>query len=171
MAWPLIWYYLIPLYMFIWVVTGQGHSALCCRWVRVRFITSIPVNLYIRPCSFETFYRTAGPSRKAWYWNHGLRWQTSLVCSSCDKWHAVYSIRDCRNVCCAAVLFFRTCCFEVLYSHNCGTSSIFVSQMAVGFWHSIRTEVSLGFFVIKTRNPLFHPFVQNTEYRNFIVYE
>ena len=51
MAWPLIWYYLIDLYMFIWVVTGQGphqgHWALCCLWVRVMFITSIRVNLYI----------------------------------------------------------------------------------------------------------------------------
>ena len=51
-AWPLIWYYLIALYMFIWVVTGQGphqgHWALCCLWVRVMFITSIRVNLYIR---------------------------------------------------------------------------------------------------------------------------
>ncbi len=56
MAWPLIWYYLIALYMFIWVVTGQGphqgHWALCCLWVRVMFITSIRVNLYIRPCIF-----------------------------------------------------------------------------------------------------------------------
>ena len=37
MAWPLIWYYLIALHMFIWVVTGQsphqGHWALCCQWV------------------------------------------------------------------------------------------------------------------------------------------
>ena len=37
MAWPLIWYYLIPLYMFIWVVMGQSphqcHWALCCLWV------------------------------------------------------------------------------------------------------------------------------------------
>ena len=54
MAWPLIWYYLIALYMFIWVVTGQGphqgHWALCC--LRVMFITSIRVNLYIRPGIF-----------------------------------------------------------------------------------------------------------------------
>ena len=56
MAWLLIWYYLIALYMFIWVVTGQGphqgHWALCCLWVRVMFITSVRVNLYIRPCIF-----------------------------------------------------------------------------------------------------------------------
>ena len=56
MAWPPIWYYLIALYMFIWVVTGQGphqgHWALCCLWMRVMFITSIRVNLYIRPCIF-----------------------------------------------------------------------------------------------------------------------
>ena len=56
MACPLIWYYFIALYMFIWVVTGQGphqgHWALCCLWVRVMFITSIHVNLYIRPCIF-----------------------------------------------------------------------------------------------------------------------
>ena len=52
MAWPLIWYYLIALYMFIWVVTGQGHWALYCLWVKAMFITSIRVNLYIRPCIF-----------------------------------------------------------------------------------------------------------------------
>ena len=37
MAWQLIWYYLIALYMFICVVTGQGPhrvTALCCLWVR-----------------------------------------------------------------------------------------------------------------------------------------
>ena len=50
MAWPLIWYYFIALYMFIWVATGQGHWALYCLWVRVMFITSISVNFYIRPC-------------------------------------------------------------------------------------------------------------------------
>ena len=37
MAWPLIWYYLIALYMFIWVVMGQsphqGHWAMCCLWM------------------------------------------------------------------------------------------------------------------------------------------
>ena len=27
---------------------------------------------------------------------------------------------------------------------NCGTSSIFMSQMAVGFWNAIRTDVSFG---------------------------
>ena len=36
--------------------------------------------------------RTAGPSHKALYWNHGLRWQTSLVYRSCGKWHAICSI-------------------------------------------------------------------------------
>ena len=71
------------------------------------FITSIRVNLYIRPgisCvhfSNETFYRTAGPSHQAW--NHVLMFD-----------------------------FFRTC------TANCGTSSIFMSQMA------IRTDVSFG---------------------------
>ena len=56
------------------------------RWARM-FITSIRVNLYIRPyifvCAFLSCVcislarrftdRTAEPSHKAWYWNHGLR--------------------------------------------------------------------------------------------------
>ena len=37
MAWPLIWYCLITLYMFIWVVTGQGphqvtECGVVCEW-------------------------------------------------------------------------------------------------------------------------------------------
>ena len=42
---------------------------------------------------------------------------------------------------------------------NCGMSSIFKSQMAVGFSNAIRTDVSFGVFIINARNPLFHPFV------------
>ena len=50
MAWPLIWYYLIALYMFIWVVTGQGphqvtERCVVCEWelclFRVRVLTFI----------------------------------------------------------------------------------------------------------------------------------
>ena len=33
-------------------VSTSGHWALCCLWVRVMLITSIRVNLYIRPCIF-----------------------------------------------------------------------------------------------------------------------
>ena len=50
MAWPLIWYYLIALYMLIWVVTGQSphqvteHCVVCerelCLW-RVYVLTFI----------------------------------------------------------------------------------------------------------------------------------
>ena len=37
MAWPLIWYYFTALYMFIWVVTGQGphqvtERCVVCEW-------------------------------------------------------------------------------------------------------------------------------------------
>ena len=38
---------------------------------------------------------------------------------------------------------------------SCGTSSIFKSQMAVGFWNAIRTEVSFGVFIINKKNPFF----------------
>ena len=50
MAWPLIWYYLIALYMFIWVVTGQGphqvtERCVVCEWelclLRVYVLTFI----------------------------------------------------------------------------------------------------------------------------------
>ena len=44
---------------------------------------------------------------------------------------------------------------------SCGTSPIFISQMAVGFSlnAAIRTDVSFGVFIIYTRlNPVFHPF-------------
>ena len=101
--------------------------------------------------SSETFYRTAGPSHKAWYWNHGLRWQTSLVCRSCGKWHAICSIRLC------AVLMFNFFEHVVLRSctANSGTSSIFMSQMAVGFWNAIRTDVSFGVFIINVKESTF----------------
>ena len=67
-----------------WQGPHKGHRVLCCLWVWVMFIMSIPVNLIpvsrISSCvhfSSVTFYRTMEPSHKAWYWNHGLRWQTS----------------------------------------------------------------------------------------------
>ena len=69
-----------------------------------------------------------------------------------------YVVFDCCRVCCIDVCVFRTC-FQVLYSHSCGTSSIIRSQMAVGFWNAIRTDVSFGVFIINTMNPVFHPFV------------
>ena len=65
--------------------------------------------------SSETFYRTAGPSHKAWYWNHGLWWQTSLVCRSRGKWQAICSIRLLQCALCRCIKKNRTC-FEVLYS-------------------------------------------------------
>ena len=100
-------------------------------------------------------------THKAWYWNHGLRRQTSLVCRSCDKRHTICSIRLLQYVLCSffSFSFSSIMLFEVLYRHNCGTSSIFVSQIAAGFWNAIRTDVSLGVFIINTRNLLFHPFV------------
>ena len=102
--------------------------------------------------SSETFYRTAGPSHKVWYWNHGLRWQTSLVCRSCGKWHAICSIWLLQCALCWCLKKIQTCCFEVLYSQ-------FTSQVAVGFSKAITTDVSFGVFIINKRNPLFHPFV------------
>ena len=97
--------------------------------------------------SSETFYLTAVPSHKAWYWNHGLRWQTSLVCRSCGKWHAICSIRLLQCALCWCFIFFehvvlRSC------TANCGTSSIFTSQVAVVFANAIRTDVSFGVFII-----------------------
>ena len=58
MSWPLIWYYLIVLCMFIWAVTGSvdrvhikvTECCVVCEWVM--FVTSIPVNLYTKPCIF-----------------------------------------------------------------------------------------------------------------------
>ena len=100
--------------------------------------------------SSETFYHTEGPSHKAWYWNHGLRWQTSLVCHSCGKCHALCSIRLLRCVLCWCSTFFehvilRSC------AANCGTSSIFMSQMAVDFSNAIRTDVYLEFSSLTKR--------------------
>ena len=99
------------------------------------------------------FYRTAGPSHKAWYWNHGLRWQTSLVCRSRCKWHAMCSIRLLQCALCCFIFIeyvvLRSC------TANCGTSSIFKSQMAVGFWNAIRTDVSFGVFIIYVKGVLF----------------
>ena len=108
--------------------------------------------------SSETFYRTAGPSHKDWHWNHGLRWHTSLAYRSCGKLHAVCSIRLLQCALCWCLIFFehvvlRSC------TANCGTSSIFTCQVAVGFSNAIRTVVSFGVFIIYTRNPPFHPFV------------
>ena len=95
--------------------------------------------------SSETFYRAAGPSHKAWYWNHGLRWKTSLVCRSCGKWHAICSIRLLQCALCWCFIFFehvvlRSC------TARCGTS-IFMSQMAVGFWNAIKRYVSFRVFI------------------------
>ena len=71
-----------------------------------------------------------------------------------------YVVYDCCNVRCVDVFFFffehvvlRSC------TANCGTSSIFKSQMAVDFSNAIRTYVSFGVFIINKKNPLFHIFV------------
>ena len=167
MAWQLIWYYFHSIIYVHLSSNGtestSGHWALCCLWVRVMFIMSIGINLYIRPVfscvhfSSETFYRTEGPSHKAWYWNRGLRWQTSLVCRSCGKWHAVCSIRLLQCALCWRFIFFehvvlRSC------TANCGTSSIFMSKMAIGFWNAIRTDVSFGVFIIYVKESSFLSF-------------
>ena len=41
---------------------------------------------------------------------------------------------------------------------NCGTSSIFMSQMAVGFWNAIRTDVPLGVFIVNVKESSFSSF-------------
>ena len=77
-----------------------------------------------------------------------------------------YVVFDCCNVRCVDVFFFffehvlRSC------TANCGTPSIFMSQMAVDFSNAIRTDVGFCFcfFVVEfssltQKNPLFHPFV------------
>ena len=65
---------------------------------------------------------------------------------------------DCCDVCCVDVLLFfehvvlRSC------TANCGTSSIFMSQMAVGFPNAIRTDVSFGLFIINVKESSFSSF-------------
>ena len=55
---------------------------------------------------------------------------------------------------CVVLFFFE---YVVLRSctANCGTPSIFMSQMAVDFSKAIRTDVSFGVFIITARNPFF----------------
>ena len=74
-----------------------------------------------------------------------------MACSICV-------VFDCCNVCCVDVLLFFRTCFEVFYCHSCATSSIFMSQMAVGFWNAIRTDVSFGIFIINSRESSFSSF-------------
>ena len=75
--------------------------------------------------------------------------------------HVVNDIQyvfDCCNVCCVDVL--------ILFEHvvlrsctaKCGTSSIFMSQMAVVFSNAIRTDVSFGFFIINAKESPFSSF-------------
>ena len=108
--------------------------------------------------SSETFYRTAGPSHKAWYWNHGLRWQTSLVCRSCGKWHAICSIRLLQCALCWCFIFFehvvlRSC------TANCGTSSFLNPRWQWVFEMQQEQMFLLEFSSLTQRNPHFHPFV------------
>ena len=74
-----------------------------------------------------------------------------MACSICV-------VFDCCNVCCVDVLLFFRTCFEVFYCHSCATSSIFMSQMAVGFWNAIKTDVSFGIFIINSRESSFSSF-------------
>ena len=66
-----------------------------------------------------------------------------------------YVVFDCCDVCCVDVLLFFE--YVVLRSctANCGTSSIFIFQMAVGFSSAIRTDVSFGVFVVNAKGILF----------------
>ena len=65
---------------------------------------------------------------------------------------------DCCNVRCVDVLFFSNMVLRS-YTANCGTPSIFMSQMAVDFSNAIRIYVSFGVFIINKKTPLFHPIV------------
>ena len=153
MSWPLIWYYFIALYTFIWVVTEQGphqgHWALCCLWVRVMFITSRRVNLCIKPSILVCISLA-----RRFIVPRGLHIRLGIEIMVWDGRHHLcavqvvngrhYVVFDCCNVCCVEVLLFfehvvlRSC------TASCGTSSIFMSQMAVGFWNAIKTDVSFG---------------------------
>ena len=67
-----------------------------------------------------------------------------------------YAVFICCNVRCVDFFLFffehvvlRSC------TASCRTSSIFVSQMAVGFWNAIRTDVSFGVFIINAKGIFF----------------
>ena len=125
MAWYLIWYYLIALYMFIWVVTGrgphQGHWALCCLWESYVYYeyTCQPLYkaLYFRVCISlarrfivpRVLHIRLGIEIMVWDGRHPL-------CAVHVVNDMQYVVFDCCNVCCVDVIFFRTRCFEVLYS-------------------------------------------------------
>ena len=112
--------------------------------------------------SSETFYCTTGPSHHAWYWNHGLRWQTSLVCCSCGKWHAVYSIRHCsiwllQCLLCWCFIFFNMLLWGLVQTQLWDSLHFYVPDGGV-----LKCNKNICFFwgfITKTRNPLFHPFV------------
>ena len=82
---------------------------------------------------------------------------------------AVHVVHDMQYsiVAMCSVLGCFVCVFSSFSEHvvlrsctaSCGTSSIFISQMAAAFWNAIRTDVSFGVFIINTRNPVFYPFV------------
>ena len=127
-SWPLIWYYLTALYLFIWVVTEQGphqgHWALCCLWVRVMFITSIRVNLSIRPCQY---FRVCTPLARRSIVLRGLHIRLRIeimvwdgrrhLCAVHVANDMQYVVHDSIVAMCAVLKFnfFRTCCFEILY--------------------------------------------------------
>ena len=143
MAWYLIWYYLIALYMFIWVVTGrgphQGHWALCCLWESYVYYeyTCQPLYkaLYFRVCISlarrfivpRVLHIRLGIEIMVWDGRHPL-------CAVHVVNDMQYVVFDCCNVCCVDVIFFfehvvwRSC------TANCGTSSILMSQIAVVFF-------------------------------------
>ena len=120
MAWQLIWYYFIALCMFIWVVTGQGphqgHWALCCLWVRGMFITSIRVNLHIRPCIL-----VCDSLAKRFIVPRGLHIRLGIEIMVWDGRHHLCAVHvvndiqcvvfDCCNVRCVDVLFFSNMLF------------------------------------------------------------
>ena len=58
---------------------------------------------------------------------------------------------------CTVLMFYYFSEHVVLRSctTSCGTASIFMSQMAVGFWNAIRTDVSFGVFIINAKGILF----------------
>ena len=125
--------------------------------------------------SSETFYRTAGPTLRTplsgtclwrkYVVNHclefarGLHIRLGIEIMVWDGRHplcAVHVVNDMQYMCSIRLLRCVLCWYSTFFEHvvlrsctaNCGTSSIFMSQMAVGFWNTIRTDASLGVLII-----------------------
>ena len=68
-----------------------------------------------------------------------------------------YVVCDCCDVYCVDLLFSNML-FWVLYGQLWNVLH-FISQMAVGFWNAIRTDVSFGVFIIYVKESSFSSFL------------